>query len=240
MGHAGQQGQGQGAVNLDPESADFASQSGTDHAGRATSPEDLEATSGEEDADQPEDPPCCSECGKGGPEELQHCAGCQDLFHPSPPCLAPCVRCGLPLCSHCRDQSKEHGCVGAESRGSAASDGIHSTEPPSDQEEVEEEDVVTAVAQQIAKELPRKGIPELPETGLVRHKRYCTLHAGGEERYKTACGLTFLHADYEELYEWPEVAWPLCRRKKCYWVDRKSVVHTKVCEKAVPQSLRRW
>ena len=72
-GHGDQQCQGQDAVNLDSESADFASQSRTDDAGHDTSPEDMEATpSGEEDADQPDDPPCCSECRKGGLEEIQN------------------------------------------------------------------------------------------------------------------------------------------------------------------------
>ena len=69
------------------------------------------------------------------------------------------------------------------------------------------------VAQQVAGVLPSKEVPEIPQAGLVRHRRYCTLHARGEEPYTTACGLTFLHDDHEELGGYPAIAWPLCKRK---------------------------
>ena len=120
------------------------------------------------------------------------------------------------MCSYCRDRAIEHGCTGEVAQGQAASDGLPSADPPSDQEEAEEEEAVIASAQQLAKDLPEVVWPALPANGLVRHRRYCTLHAAGSGPFKTACGLTLLEADFEALDEWPGVPWPICRRRNCF------------------------
>ena len=100
--------------------------------------------------------------------------------------------------------------------GGGESDGLRSTEPPSDQEDDDEEGAVAEAVQQVADAVRSKEALEIPQSGLVRHRRYCTLLVRGDEPYKSACGLTFLHDDYEELDVYPAIAWPLCRRKKCF------------------------
>ena len=89
---------------------------------------------------------------------------------------------------------------------------------PSDDGEVGEEEVANATAVAVAEALEIKPkCSVVPEGGLVRHTRYRTVHAKDPEAvpFKTACGLTFLPNDFEELSGWPAVAWPLCRRGRC-------------------------
>ena len=144
------------------------------------------------------------------------CAACHETFHSAPPCLITCPACGKSVCSHCKEQDKEHGCLHLGGLGGGESDGLRSTEPPSDQEDDDEEGAVIEAVRQVAGAVRGKEAPEIPQAGLVRHRRYCTLHVRGDGQYKAACGLTFLHDDYEELDFYPAIARPLCRRKKCF------------------------
>ena len=174
------------------------------------------SSDGEDSQGQDVGTPCCAECGQVGGAELWCCAGCEELFHSEPPCLSPCGACGVPLCSHCRNSAVEHGCIGDGRCQEANSEGAQSTDPPSDNDEDAEEAEVNEMALEIAKELPEIVVPPLPAAGLVRHRRYGTIHAGCRQHRMTACGLTFMEADFEELKVWPRVPWPVCRRKKCF------------------------
>ena len=87
------------------------------------------------------------------------------------------------------------------------------------EEEVQEEEEAIDTAVAVAKDIPEVNVRrEMPASGLMRHRRYRTIHAKGarSEEFKTACGLTLLPADFEELTAWPEVAWPLCGRRGCF------------------------
>ena len=89
---------------------------------------------------------------------------------------------------------------------------------PSDDDEVGEAEVVDATAVAVAEKHVTLTEPSVvPDSGLVRHMRHRTIRAkdldGG--LYMTACGLTFLPDDFEELDLWPAVAWSLCKRNRC-------------------------
>ena len=130
-------------------------------------------------------------------------------------CLCPCPRCGLPVCAHCKGQQKEHGCNGVEAQACPEDEG-QSTDPPSDLEDCEERVAMDQAALQVAVVLPKVTPGAFPEAGLVRHTRYQTLHAAGGGERRTACGLSFRQDDFMPLDAWPEVIWPLCRRKGCF------------------------
>ena len=97
------------------------------------------------------------------------------------------------------------------------------TDPPSDFEEVEEEEVAARTAEVVAatvKEVVES--PPFPVEGAVRHARRRTIHRVGckEGDWVTACGLRLLPIDWEELTEWPGVVWPLCGRPNCFEVNK--------------------
>lgn len=89
---------------------------------------------------------------------------------------------------------------------------------PTDTEEDEEQDIANATAVDLAITIGDESMPPLPAEGLLRHARLRTIHrrAGGGTLGVTACGLTLLPADAEELDAWPGMAWPRCGRAKCF------------------------
>ena len=92
------------------------------------------------------------------------------------------------------------------------------TDPPSGEDEVCEGQEFDMAVEEVARAVPALSkVQKYHAAWLGRHKRHRTIHVVGREaEFKTACGLKFLQADYEELPSWPEVAWPLCGRKKCF------------------------
>ena len=114
-----------------------------------------------------------------------------------------------------------HNCVGADVEGQDQQQSVEEdsdTDPPSDEDEVCEGQEFDMAAEEVARAVPALSkVQKYHAAGLVRHRRHRTIDVvAGEAEFKTACGLKFLQADCEELLVWPEVAWPLCGRKKCF------------------------
>ena len=161
--------------------------------------------------------PVCAACGLTCPFDLTVCTGCLLAFHSDPPCMADCARCSVSFCARCRAPAA-HKCTGVPTAESEAS-GDGDTDRPSDQEEADEEAEVDKTAVALAASAkPLSQTPVFPSAGLVRHWRHRTIHIRGSDEVgtQTACGFNFLVADYEALDAWPSVAWPLCRRAKCF------------------------
>ena len=159
----------------------------------------------------------CAACGHTCPSALATCPGCLLSFHPDPPCLAGCIWCVAAFCANCREPAA-HKCTG-EAPAEMVVSGESDIDRPSDQEEVEEEEEADITAVAVAEGDPSLwSKTEYPAAGLVRHWRQRTIHvrSSNEAGTQTACGFNLLVADYEALDAWPSVAWPLCRRAKCF------------------------
>ena len=161
----------------------------------------------------------CAACGLPSEHPLKACSGCGNFFHDDVPCLGPCPACQLAFCAFCRcPETGHHTCLGEALGLGPGSESDAETDRPSDHDEAGEAEEVDATAVAVAATLDLAPVcSTVPAAGLVRHARYRTIHAKDPDArpFKTACGLTFLPDDFEEIVGWPAVAWPLCRRGKC-------------------------
>ena len=162
----------------------------------------------------------CAECGMEEDPGIAFsiCLRCGFTFHIAPLCLAPCAACEITFCSPCR-VPEEHSCLVDVIGSEQPNELIEDSDPPTDEEEAEEQEVAAHTAVDVAAtEGWAHEVPEFPPEGAVRHMRHRTIHRHSADpaSHITACGFTLLPADWEELQGWPGVPWPLCGRSRCF------------------------